>query len=84
LPWPKYDAKKSEAAYKRALELNPYNLRARVYWAELMLEEDDPQSALRLLDEVEKATVGHYDAPEERRAKLLGQMLRPKVQEELK
>ena len=42
LPWPKYDEKKARANYARALQINPNNLRARVFLAELMLEEDEP------------------------------------------
>jgi tetratricopeptide (TPR) repeat protein len=71
LPWPKYDEKKARANYARAIEINPSNLRARVFLAELMLEEDQPAEAKRLLEEVLKAPVGKYDAPEEKRAKVL-------------
>ena len=84
LPWPKYDKKKATAQYQRALVLNPANLRARVYFAELLLDERDPGQAKRLLDEVAAAPVGRYDAPEERRCKLLGAALMPKVVAALK
>ena len=85
LPWPKYDAKKATAAFQHAIEVNPNNLRARVYWAELLLDEGQAAQAKRLLDEVAKApATGRYDPPEERRTKLLGTMLLPKVVEALK
>ena len=84
LPWPKYSEKKATAAYQRALAINPDNLRARVYWAELLLEEDHPSEAKRLLDEVMQAHPGKYDAPEERRAKAMAQALLVKVTAALK
>jgi hypothetical protein len=84
LPWPKYDAKKAAAGFHKALEINPHNLRARVYMAELSLEEGHPQEAKRLLDEVAAVVGVHYDGPEERRSKLLGTMLAPKVMAALK
>jgi Tetratricopeptide repeat len=71
MPWPKYDEKKARANYARALQINPNNLRARVFLAELMLEEDQPAEARRLLEEVINAPVGKYDAPEEKRCKIL-------------
>jgi hypothetical protein len=39
LPWPKYDARKSERALQAALEKNPDNVRAHVYLADLHLKE---------------------------------------------
>jgi hypothetical protein len=42
-----------------------------VFLAELLLEEDEPQEARRLLDEVLRAPVGKYDVPEEKRSKVL-------------
>lgn len=83
LPWPKYDQKKARAHYAKALEINPANLRARVFLADLMLEEDQPHEAHRLLQEVLRAPVGKYDAPEEKRAKVLASRLLPKVQAKL-
>lgn len=71
LPWPKYDQKKARAYYKQAFERNPHNLRARLFLAELLHEEDEPDEARRLVAEVLKATPGKYDAPEERRSKML-------------
>jgi hypothetical protein len=71
LPWPKYDEKKARANYARALQINPNNLRARVFLAELMIEEDQAAEGRRLLEEVIAAPVGKYDAPEEKRAKIL-------------
>jgi tetratricopeptide (TPR) repeat protein len=71
LPWPKRDVKKSEAYLRQALEINPHNLRTRVFMAQLNLREDRPAEARRLLQEVLGAVPGQYDPPEERRAKLL-------------
>jgi hypothetical protein len=67
LPWPKYDAKKSERALLDALERNPDNVRARVYLADLYHKEGKrgPEH-----DQLEKAIAnppGRYDEPEERR-----------------
>jgi hypothetical protein len=71
MPWPKYDEKKARASYAKAMQINPNNLRARVFLAELMLEEDQPAEGRRLLEEVINAPVGKYDAPEEKRCKIL-------------
>ena len=84
LPWPKRDRKKAEEHYKRALQINPANLRARVYMAESYLDDDRAPEAKTLLDEVAAAPVGRYDAPEERRAKALGAKLAPQVLAKLK
>jgi len=67
LPWPKYDAKKSEHALLAALEQNPDNVRAHVYLADLYRKEGKhgPER-----DQLEKAVAnppGRYDEPEERR-----------------
>jgi hypothetical protein len=82
MPWPKYDEKKARAAYARAMQINPHNLRARVFLAELMLEEDQPAEARRLLEEVINAPVGKYDAPEEKRAKVLAARALKKASED--
>jgi tetratricopeptide (TPR) repeat protein len=77
LPWPKHDEKKAIAYFHKALEINPNNLRVRVLWAELHVDEDRPAEAERLLREVMAAPVGKYDVPAEKRAKLLaGDLLR--------
>jgi len=71
LPWPKYDAEKSEQEYREALAKNPRNLRAKVFLAELYLKEDHPEEARKLLEDVLAATPGAYDPPEERRAQAM-------------
>jgi len=71
LPWPKYDAEKSEQELRQALRQNPKNLRAKVFLAELYFKEDQPQEARKLLEEVLAATPGAYDPPEERRAQTM-------------
>ena len=84
LPWPKRDRKKAEEHLRKAIELNPYALRARVFLASVYLDTDRIADAKRLLDEVAAAQVGRYDAPEERRAQALGAGLMPTVLAKLK
>jgi hypothetical protein len=84
LPWPKRDRKKAEEHLHRALQIGPDNLRARVYLAETLLNDDRAPEAKRLLDEVSAATIGRYDGPEERRAKALAVGLAPQVAAKLK
>src|SRR6266568_2185671 len=68
LPWPKYDPKKSEQNLRKALQLNPANVRARTYLAELYQNEGHPKEARKLLEEALVREPGSYDAPEERRS----------------
>jgi hypothetical protein len=85
LPWPKRDRAKAEQQLRKVLtQVNPNNLRARVYLADTLAQDGRAAEALRLLDEVAAAPVGKYDAPEERRAKALGEGLRPAVTKRLK
>ena len=80
LPWPKRDVKKAAEYFGKALEINPYNLRTRVFLAQLNLREDRPAEAKRLLEEVLQATPGKYDPPEEKRAQVLaGETMRKVV-----
>ncbi len=67
LPWPKYSAKKSRAALEKALQMNPDNVRARVYLADLDVKEDEPAKATGELQKAIANPPGRYDAPEERR-----------------
>jgi tetratricopeptide (TPR) repeat protein len=73
LPWPKRDRKKAEEHLKRALQIHPGSLRARVYLAISYLDDDRAPEAKPLLEEVMAAPIGRYDAPEERRAKAVAQ-----------
>ena len=84
LPWPKRDKKKAEEHLRKAIEMNPYALRARVFLASLCLDTNRIVEAKRLLDEVAAAQAGRYDAPEERRAQALGAGLMPTVLAKLK
>jgi tetratricopeptide (TPR) repeat protein len=84
LPWPKYDEGKATEYFRKALAINPNNLRARVYWAELHLREDRPAEAKKLVEEVLRATPGKYDGPEERRCQILAARTMAKVNEALK
>jgi tetratricopeptide (TPR) repeat protein len=67
LPWPKYDAKKSEQALLAALKKNPDNVRARVYLADLYDKEGEKKAARSQLEKAAAGEPGRYDAPEERR-----------------
>jgi tetratricopeptide (TPR) repeat protein len=69
LPWPKRDRDKAAAEARRALQINPANLRARLYQARIAADEDHPAQAKALLAEIAAAPVGRYDPPEERRVK---------------
>ena len=84
LPWPKRDRKKAEEHLRKAIEINPYTLRARVFLASLYLDTDRIIEAKRLLDEVVAAVPGRYDAPEERRDQALAQGLMPTLLAKLK
>jgi tetratricopeptide (TPR) repeat protein len=84
LPWPKRDRKQAEDHLRRALQINPAALRARVYLASVYLESDRAPEAKQLLDEVAAAPVGRYDAPEERRAKAMAVGLQPVLAAKLK
>jgi tetratricopeptide (TPR) repeat protein len=68
LPWPKYDAKKSEQYLLKALKVNPANVRGRVFLADLYRKEGHPKEARKLLEQAVAHEPGAYDAPEERRS----------------
>ena len=85
LPWPKRDRDAAALHLRRALEINPVSLRARVYLASSYLDQDRAAEAKRLLDEVAAApAAGRYDPPEERRAKALATALLPQALAKLK
>ncbi len=84
LPWPKRDRKKAQEHLRAALQAHPDNLRARVFLAASLTDDDQAPEAKRLLDEVAGAQPGKYDAPEERRAKWLGARAMPEVLAKLK
>lgn len=69
LPWPRRDRRKAAQQLRRALEINPDNLRARLYQARLAIDQDRPAEARERLAEIAAASVGKYDPPEERRVK---------------
>jgi hypothetical protein len=69
LPWPKRDRDKAADQCRRALAINPANLRARLYQARIAADENHPEQARALLAQIAAAPVGRYDAPEERRVK---------------
>ena len=85
LPWPKRDRKKAEEHLRRVLtSLNARSLRARVFLADTLLQDGRAEEAKVLLDQVEQAKVGAYDAPEERRAKALEIGVMANVRKKLK
>jgi tetratricopeptide (TPR) repeat protein len=84
LPWPKRDRKKAQEHLRAVLQLHPDNLRAKVFLALSLTEDDHPAEAKKLLEEVAAAPVGRYDAPEERRAKALATGAMPEVLAKLK
>jgi hypothetical protein len=69
LPWPKRDRAKAAVELKRALAINPDNLRARLYQARIAADEDHPGEAKALLAAIAAAPGDKYDPPEERRVK---------------
>jgi tetratricopeptide (TPR) repeat protein len=71
LPWPKYDAGKSERSLRRALERNPNSVRAYVYLADLYEKEDEPKKAREALEKAAASPGNAYDPPEERRYRKL-------------
>ncbi len=84
LPWPKYDEEKATLYFRKALALNPSNLRGRVFWAELHLREDRPAEARRLLQEVLSATPNKYDPPEEKRCQAMAARTMSRLEQALK
>ena len=82
LPWPKRDYDQSVVYLERALQLQPANLRGRVYLAETLAARDDAGDAARasrLLFEVLSAPVGRYDTAEEFFSQGLARALAPKL-----
>ena len=74
LPWPKYDARKSERLLQKAIQVNPENVRGRVFLAELYGKEGRIKEARDLLEQAVAhqpgsiGSPGSYDGPEERRS----------------
>jgi hypothetical protein len=84
LPWPKRDRKKAQEHLRGVLLAHPDNLRAKVFLAQSLADDDHPADAKKLLEEVAAAPMGRYDAPEERRAKALATGAMPDVLAKLK
>ncbi len=87
LPWPKRDRKKAAELYKQVLTKQPTHLRARLFWAEMRMDDggkENYQEALKLVNEILAATPTAYDPPEERFIQKLAKNLKPKIEEELK
>jgi hypothetical protein len=84
LPWPKRDRKKAQETLRAVLQTHPDNLRAKVFLAVSLMDDDHPADAKKLLDEVAAAPLGKYDLPEERRAKALATGALPELLAKLK
>ena len=56
---------------EKALQVNPNNVRGRLFLAELYEKQGEAKEARRLLDEAIALVPGSYDAPEERRSQRL-------------
>jgi len=69
LPWPKRDREKAAQQLRQALQINPDNLRARLYQARIASDEGHKDEARALLAAIAAAPVGRYDPPEERAVK---------------
>jgi hypothetical protein len=69
MPWPKRDRGKAAQQLKQALQINPDNLRARLYQARIASDEGHKDEARALLAAIAAAPVGRYDPPEERAVK---------------
>jgi len=69
LPWPKRDRGKAAQQLKQSLQINPNNLRARLYQARIAADEGHKDEARALLAQIAAAPVGRYDPPEERAVK---------------
>ncbi len=67
LPWPKYDPGKSEQHLLKALKLNPQNVRAHVYLADLYESEHHPKEARAQLEAAVAHEPDRYDPAEEKR-----------------
>lgn len=71
LPWPKRDVEASITYLRKGIEVNPQNLRARVYLADSLAKRDgtgDLDEAKTLVRFVLAASPGRYDPAEEYRA----------------
>lgn len=82
LPWPKRDLDGSVDYLRKALQVNPQNLRARVFLAEALWDRnrgDERNEAKKLLDEVLAAKVGRYDTAEELRAQSLARAAKKRL-----
>jgi tetratricopeptide (TPR) repeat protein len=83
VPWPKYDAKKSEQLLRKAIAINPDNLRARLFLADLFLKEGNPGEAKKLVQAILAATPGAYDRAEEERAQAMARSRLPDIDKAL-
>ena len=63
LPWPKRDRDKAAQQLKQSLQINPNNLRARLYQARIAADQGHKDEARALLAQIAAAPVGRYDPP---------------------
>jgi Tetratricopeptide repeat len=69
LPWPERDRDRAARELEQALRINPDNLRARLYQAQIAADEGHPDRAQALLAQIAAAPGDRYDPPEERSVK---------------
>jgi tetratricopeptide (TPR) repeat protein len=86
MPWPKRDMRKAERYLELALKVNPDNLRAKLYLAEILAGKGEAgaKRALAILDEVLAAGEGSGDGPERRQVQRMARTLKPKIEEKTK
>ena len=86
LPWPKRDTRRATRYLQLALKVNPDNLRAKLYLAEVLAEDgrDGAKRGLALLEEILAARPGGADGPEQRQVQSLAGKLKPRLEEKLK
>jgi hypothetical protein len=73
IPWPKRDAGRSEASYRRAMQIYPANMRARAWLADLWRHDRRYPNARQLALQVLGMAIGSADPPEDRRARRIAQ-----------
>lgn len=86
LPWPKRSYDKSEARFKEALKLEPNSLRAKVWLAEVLVDDGKAKEAKTYIDQAvaQAAAPGSYDPPEIKRVAPWIDPVKKKIDEELK
>jgi hypothetical protein len=84
LPWPKRDYGKSAEMLRKALAVQPQNVRAQIYLADTLVDDGDVAGAKAVIDAAAAHKPGVYDAPEERRALKQLDKVKAKIDAKLK